>query len=212
MGSNQPVKKQWIMNAFAMSTPGHVNPGLWRYVAAKRVIRSSTDLAYRHPDNHSQDHTDIEYWTSLAKTLEAGKFHGLFLADMLGIYDVYKGPGNFGPALPGGAQAPHTDPLYAYIFWHIIVSQRADRFQPRGSSHGLGYEESLFRDHCQYNLRASLRPCKKIRNTRSLKQRSCRVEYRNKLPRKRGQKLRAGYTDSPRRALRNCKRIFRRDV
>lgn len=95
MGSIQPEKKQWIMNAFAMSTPGHVNPGLWR-----------------HPANKSQDYTDIGYWANLAKTLEDGKFHGLFLADMLGIYDVYKGPGNIAPVLPGGAQFPHSDPLY----------------------------------------------------------------------------------------------------
>ncbi|KAF2429966.1 alkanesulfonate monooxygenase [Tothia fuscella] len=101
------------MNAFAMSTPGHVNPGLWR-----------------HPDNRSQDHTDIEYWTSLAKTSEAGKFHGLFLADMLGIYDFYKGPDNIIQVLAGGAQFPHTDPLFSTldhlskgrVGWNIVTS------------------------------------------------------------------------------------------
>jgi hypothetical protein len=39
----------------------------------------------------------------LAKILD-GNFHGLFLADMLGIFDVYEGPGNLEEALPGGAQ------------------------------------------------------------------------------------------------------------
>jgi hypothetical protein len=45
----------------------------------------------------------------LAKLLD-GNFHGLFLADMLGIYDVYKGPGNIEAALPGAAQFPISDP------------------------------------------------------------------------------------------------------
>ncbi|KAH6679203.1 coenzyme dependent N5,N10-methylene tetrahydromethanopterin reductase [Halenospora varia] len=86
--------KQWIMNAFAMFTPGHLAPGQWR-----------------HPDDHAGDYTNLEYWTDLAKTLEAGKFHGLFLADHLGIYDVYKGPGNSAPALESGAQFPLGDPF-----------------------------------------------------------------------------------------------------
>ena len=66
---------------------------------------------WRHPRNQTAHYTDLEYWTNLAKTLEAGKFHGLFLADMLGIYDVYKGPGNIDPVLPGAAQFPISDPL-----------------------------------------------------------------------------------------------------
>jgi alkanesulfonate monooxygenase SsuD/methylene tetrahydromethanopterin reductase-like flavin-dependent oxidoreductase (luciferase family) len=81
-------------------------------IAGGRRYIAPANNTFRHPDNHSQEHTDIEYWTSLAKTLEAGKFHGLFLADMLGIYDVYKGPDNIEPVLPGAAQFPHTDPLY----------------------------------------------------------------------------------------------------
>ncbi|KIX03526.1 uncharacterized protein Z518_07079 [Rhinocladiella mackenziei CBS 650.93] len=32
---------------------------------------------------------------------------------MLGIYDVYKGPGNIEPALPGAAQFPISDPFSA---------------------------------------------------------------------------------------------------
>ncbi|KAF4636848.1 hypothetical protein G7Y89_g1218 [Cudoniella acicularis] len=79
-----------------MSTPGHVNPGFWR-----------------QPANRSQEYNYIEYWISLAKTLEKGKFHGLFLTDMLGIYDVYKGPDNIYSVLPGAAQFPITDPFLA---------------------------------------------------------------------------------------------------
>lgn len=66
---------------------------------------------WRHPKNRSQEYNDINYWIDLAKTLEEGKFHGLFIADMLGIYDVYKGPQNINPVLPGAAQFPISDPL-----------------------------------------------------------------------------------------------------
>ncbi|KAF2702764.1 alkanesulfonate monooxygenase [Pleomassaria siparia CBS 279.74] len=86
--------KQWILNAFTMSTPGHLASGLWR-----------------HPRNRSSEYTDIEYWTDLAKVLEAGKFHGLFIADVLGHYGVYGGAGNIDRGLPGAAQFPISDPL-----------------------------------------------------------------------------------------------------
>lgn len=66
---------------------------------------------WRHPENRSQQYNDIDYWIDLAKILEEGKFHGLFIADMLGIYDVYKGPDNIDPVLPGAAQFPISDPL-----------------------------------------------------------------------------------------------------
>ncbi|EHY56613.1 hypothetical protein HRR83_002302 [Exophiala dermatitidis] len=94
MGS-LPTKKPWILNAFAMFTPGHLSPGLWK-----------------HPqDRGGLNFNDLTYWTDLAKILDEGKFHGLFLADHLGIYDVYKGPANRDPALLSGAQFPLGDPL-----------------------------------------------------------------------------------------------------
>jgi hypothetical protein len=47
----------------------------------------------------------------MAKVLEKGKIHALFIADVLGAYDVYKGPDNLDPGLAGVAQFPITDPL-----------------------------------------------------------------------------------------------------
>ncbi|KAL2444295.1 Dimethyl-sulfide monooxygenase [Exophiala dermatitidis] len=96
MAETKPAAKpkQWIFNAFTMNTPGHLATGLWR-----------------HPRNRTSQHNDIEYWTDFAKILEAGKFHGVFIADVLGPYDVYKGPGNFEPGLPGAAQIPISDPF-----------------------------------------------------------------------------------------------------
>lgn len=37
----------------------------------------------------------------------------MFIADVLGPYDVYKGPANVDPTLKSGAQFPVNDPLYA---------------------------------------------------------------------------------------------------
>ncbi|KAK3315879.1 putative xenobiotic compound monooxygenase, DszA family [Apodospora peruviana] len=87
-------KKQLILNAFVESCSGHQSPGLWR-----------------HPDDTSSQFNDLEHWVDLAKLLEAGKFHGIFIADVLGGYDVYKGPRNLAPAASSGAQWPVNEPL-----------------------------------------------------------------------------------------------------
>lgn len=51
----------------------------------------------------------MEYWLSLAKTLERGLFDGVFLADVTGIYDVYGGTPD--AALRAAAQVPTNDPF-----------------------------------------------------------------------------------------------------
>ncbi|CAF9935902.1 hypothetical protein IMSHALPRED_010386 [Imshaugia aleurites] len=89
-------KKQWVLNAFAMQAPGHLNPGLFKY-----------------PPDQGRKYKDIHHWISLAQELEAAKFHAIFFADVLGGYDVYKGPANLDPTIPAAAQFPINDPLYA---------------------------------------------------------------------------------------------------
>ncbi|MCY1412184.1 Dimethyl-sulfide monooxygenase [compost metagenome] len=87
------MSKQIRLNAFAMNCVGHLSPGLWR-----------------HPrDQQAARYTDIHYWIELARTLERGKFDGLFLADVLGVYDVYNGTAD--AALRAAAQVPANDPL-----------------------------------------------------------------------------------------------------
>lgn len=88
-------KKQWILNAFAMQAPGHLNPGLFNY-----------------PKDQGRKYKDIHHWIALAKELEDAKFHAIFFADVLGGYDVYKGPANLEPTIPAAAQFPINDPLY----------------------------------------------------------------------------------------------------
>ncbi|WP_417288582.1 LLM class flavin-dependent oxidoreductase [Corynebacterium variabile] len=79
-------------NAFDMNCVVHQSPGLWR-----------------HPEDHSRDYTDLRYWTDLAQLLETGYFDGLFLADVLGLYDLYGASPD--AALRAAAQVPVNDPL-----------------------------------------------------------------------------------------------------
>ncbi|KAH7137928.1 luciferase-like domain-containing protein [Dendryphion nanum] len=87
-------KKSLILNAFVEMCSGHQSPGLWR-----------------HPDDQSSDFNSVEHWVELAKLLESAKFHGIFIADVLGGYDVYKGPRNLEPAIRSAAQWPVNEPL-----------------------------------------------------------------------------------------------------
>lgn len=105
-------KKQWILNGFSMSTPGHLAPGTHCVKKKKKEDNPNYQPGlWRHPRNRSTQYTDIEYWTSIAQVLESGKIHSLFIADVLGAYDVYKGPANFNPGLAGVAQIPISDPF-----------------------------------------------------------------------------------------------------
>ncbi len=79
-------------NAFQMNTVGHQSPGLWT-----------------HPRDRSHRYTDAAHWVELAQLLEAGGFDALFLADVLGVYDVYQG--SMEAALRHGVQVPLNDPL-----------------------------------------------------------------------------------------------------
>ena len=85
-------RRQIRFNAFDMNCVGHQSPGLWR-----------------HPEDRSANYTDLRYWAHLAKTCEKGLFDGIFLADVLGTYDVY-GDSNEA-TLRQGTQVPVNDPL-----------------------------------------------------------------------------------------------------
>ncbi len=80
--------------AFDMACVGHQSAGLWR-----------------RPEDQGWRYTDIEYWTDLARLLERGGFDALFLADVLGVYDVYRGSRD--AAVREAVQVPVNDPLMA---------------------------------------------------------------------------------------------------
>src|SRR3954470_23502444 len=86
------MSKEIRLNAFAMNCVGHQSPGMWR-----------------HPRDRSSDYNRLPYWLDLAKTLERGRFDGLFLADVLGVYDVFGGTPD--AALRHAIQVPVNDPL-----------------------------------------------------------------------------------------------------
>lgn len=85
-------RKHVLLNAFSMNCIGHIHHGMWT-----------------HPLDQSVDFTSLNYWLELAKTLERGLFDGLFIADILGVYDVYQQ----GIALTAreSIQLPVNDPL-----------------------------------------------------------------------------------------------------
>ena len=56
-----------------------------------------------------EDYTDLHTWIDLAKLLERGKFDALFLADVIGVYDVFRGSRE--AALSQAAQVPVNDPM-----------------------------------------------------------------------------------------------------
>ncbi|WP_453991389.1 LLM class flavin-dependent oxidoreductase [Bacillus nitroreducens] len=85
------TKKRIYLNAFDMNCVGHQSPGLWS-----------------HPEDQSHRYKDSEYWIELAKILEKGRFDAIFLADVLGTYDVYQGSRD--AAVRQGAQSPVNDP------------------------------------------------------------------------------------------------------
>ncbi len=93
------------LNAFDMNCVGHIQHGMWA-----------------HPRDRSMHYTDLDHWVSLARTLERGLFDGLFLADILGVYDVFQGQPD--ASIRNAVQIPVNDPLLlipamAYVTQHL---------------------------------------------------------------------------------------------
>lgn len=85
-------KKKILLNAFNMNCIGHINHGFWT-----------------HPRDTSTQYKTLEYWTDLAKLLERGLFDGLFIADIVGVYDIYQHSADV--TLQESIQLPVNDPL-----------------------------------------------------------------------------------------------------
>jgi len=86
------MTKQMILNAFETNAPGFMPPGQWT-----------------NPEDESFNYLTLEHWAKLARLLERGKFDGIFLADVLGILDVYGG--NADATLKAAAWSPSNDPM-----------------------------------------------------------------------------------------------------
>ena len=84
--------KQICLNAFDMNCVGHIQQGMWT-----------------HPRDRAADYCSLDHWVDLARLLERGLFDGLFLADVLGVYDVFAASPD--PAIRHAVQVPVNDPL-----------------------------------------------------------------------------------------------------
>lgn len=87
-----PAKKQILLNAFTMNSVGHINHGLWT-----------------HPRDRSAEYNTLRYWTDQAKLLERGLFDGIFIADIIGTYDIYGG--GIDVTAREAVQLPVNDPM-----------------------------------------------------------------------------------------------------
>src|SRR5476649_2582088 len=85
-------KKKILLNVFNMNCVWHFNH--WRCA---------------HPRDQAEDYRKLSYWTDLAKLLERGLFDGLFIADIVGAYDVYQASVDL--TLKESIQLPVNDPL-----------------------------------------------------------------------------------------------------
>lgn len=85
-------KKQLVVNLFEMACVSHITHGLW-------VLEG----------NNRHRTAELEYWLELAQVAEEAGFDAIFLADVIGAYDDFRG----GPetAIREGLQIPNLDPL-----------------------------------------------------------------------------------------------------
>jgi len=109
--------RRLLFNAFAMNCVSHIQQGLW--------VR---------PEARQRDYKVLDLWVELARLLERGRFDALFLADVTGVYDTYRGGGE--TALRSGMQTPANDPA-------MLVSAMA-----YATEHlGFAYTSSIYQHH-----------------------------------------------------------------
>ena len=86
------MTKEIILSALDSFCPSFLAQGIWA-----------------HPGDHATDMHKLSYWTNYARLLERGLFDMIFLADTIGVYDVYGGSKD--AAVRTGVQVPMNDPF-----------------------------------------------------------------------------------------------------
>ena len=152
------MKKEIRLNAFAMNCVAHQSPGLWT-----------------HPRDRTAEYNRLPYWIDLAKTLERGRFDGLFLADVLGVYDV------FGSSPDAALAKRHANP-----------GQRSAAADLRD---GRRHRKSRLRRDLQPVLRTALSVCAADVDARPSHRGADRLERGDGLSRQRGPRRRQGQAD-----------------
>lgn len=87
------MSRELIYNAFLHLTPNHHSHGYWR------TDEGSSQYGY----------SKLDPYVDVVKTLERGKFDSLFIADVVGVYDLDFGDGN--ASIRAGSQFPEPDPV-----------------------------------------------------------------------------------------------------
>jgi hypothetical protein len=113
-------KKQILLNAFNMNCVGHITHGLWT-----------------HPRDRSSDYNTLEHWPGIARTLERGLFDGLFIADIVGVYDLYQH--NVDVTLRESIQLPVNDPLLLLLL--VLAMAAVTQHLGFGVTGNLTYEQ-----------------------------------------------------------------------
>ncbi len=86
------MSKEILTNAFYMASPAQSWTGLWA-----------------HPDATGERYNSLDFWVDLARTAERGLIDGIFLADGLGVMDVYGGTPD--AIMRSGGMFPVNDPM-----------------------------------------------------------------------------------------------------
>ncbi|HMM74075.1 MAG TPA: LLM class flavin-dependent oxidoreductase [Gammaproteobacteria bacterium] len=110
-------RQRIYLNAFHMNCVVHHSAGLWP-----------------HPDDRMTRYTELDTWIELVQLLERGRFDALFLADVVGVYDVFRG--NRDAAVRAAAQIPVNDPA-------VLLPALA-----HATKHlGFGFTSSILQEH-----------------------------------------------------------------
>jgi FMN-dependent oxidoreductase (nitrilotriacetate monooxygenase family) len=119
--------RRLFFNAFSMNCVSHLNHGLWG-----------------RDDTRQTEYASLDPWIELAQILEKGRFDALFLADVVGVYDNYRG----GPetSIREAMQVPVNDPTLlipamaavtehlGFAFTSSILSDHPYNFARRAST------------------------------------------------------------------------------
>ncbi|MBN9623795.1 MAG: LLM class flavin-dependent oxidoreductase [Actinobacteria bacterium] len=116
MSSKSP-RNRLILNAMSMNTVSHGFHGLWR-----------------HPDSRQVDFTELGYWRNLVEIAERGCLDALFLADVVGVGDNFRGGSEH--FVSRAVQLPVADPL-------VLVSTLVDSTEHLG----LAFTSSILQVH-----------------------------------------------------------------
>ncbi|WP_437882356.1 LLM class flavin-dependent oxidoreductase [Pseudomonas sp. LRF_L74] len=110
--------------------------------------QNCVSLAYHglwaHPDSGRFDYTRPAFWKDLARTLERGGFDSIFLADVVGVHDLYRG--GYQTSVTHAMQTPGGDPSVliplmsavtehlGFVFTQSILQEPPFNFARRVSS------------------------------------------------------------------------------